>query len=870
MTLAELRQSITALTQLAPTIRDGQRYLLHLQDAASAALASKPFAAYTKTGNTAGFMAQQVDDKSTRQAVLSIAFHAFDYCVKNSQPGQDFAPSRTQALQDLAGIGGVQSALDALRTLHKRLSPSNDESISGNIETSTGIQGGDTPTDSEEVGGTPSNESAGRQPNEYFADPTPKSLAQRLHHQLANWRGRLGAHAQDVNFGRFETTLRSIISRGEQGRAFGKFDVLESDLGSLRAVLLAQSFPEELPSIFERAQVFRTLAVFDFRMADRAAFEASRQCWLLSAFYNTCLIDVWTTNIDQVVHDVLGYLTTIQAEFRYAANPEAMLLLLRASHLICRIASADDLVPQVMYDRAGRIDSWVRYAIGTVLAISGPERVPPARVRHDARFIRPNGDEVPREQFAEVLLPSWTTASEREAACAIILELGGWRLDSAQRLLNTALRANPESRENWTTELAGVARRRQRVKVLKPNPWRDAKDGLHITCDENALAVLASDVIHRTFPSLESGIVLNGTAFRGRRVPTFLCSADFGPLGLFKVDSRERVSRESLNFATYAQRLHPRYRASRSDQSVAMISEPDDRVEFASGLLTSYVFTELEAPRTLNAWFRATEIESTRSLIRELFSVATKPWYQHSTHGFVDLLAEYDSFSARGVKRLRTDLAKREDVVGSSYDDRAIVWIERVLDWVGGDGRGADSSIERDAAQLQLCDSLRSVTHGDLHLDNILVVGNPGAEYPCLIDFETTGEGHLLKDFGRFSAALLFRTHEWSDQDTLIIRECFEQFAREDFRVLKVSDNASKQVKKVLLVIGDVWGVFLRFWRSGSAPKALEVSATLIASFLPYARYFDTGRQASLLALAIPGDLVALLEKSELEHHPVP
>ncbi len=489
---------------------------------------------------------------------------------------------------------------------------------------------------------------------------------------------------------------------------------------------------------------------------------------------------------------------------------------------------------------------------------SGPDRAPPSRVRNDPRFLTTAGEEIPREQFAAVLLPRWREPHEREAACAILLELAGWRPQSAERLVVSALRSDKSEQEVWITQLRTA--RANRVKVLRPNPWAHASAGTTITCDTNALSVLASDVIHRTFPALDGSISLNGTSFRSRRVPTFLCSADFGPLGLFKVDSRERVAREATSFTNFAQRLHPRYRASRCDQSIAMISEPDDRVEFVSGLLTSYVFTEREAPRTLSSWFCDAKTEAARRVIGELFSVAVKPWYQHATFGVVDILSEYPVFSRSGLNRLTSALLDRSNDIGTDIDQRALIWISSIVDWVNGASISTTHRVEEHAAALQLCESLHSITHGDLHLDNVLVIGNVGAEYPCLIDFETTGPAHMLRDFGRFTGALLFRTFDWTPEEVEEILRVLQNARDCSFERFESISNVSERCTMVVAVIADVWHTFRLHWRSGSRPSDLEVVATLVASFLPYSRYPDTRRTASRLALNISGNLAASVQ----------
>jgi hypothetical protein len=371
--------------------------------------------------------------------------------------------------------------------------------------------------------------------------------------------------------------------------------------------------------------------------------------------------------------------------------------------------------------------------------------------------------------------------------------------------------------------------------------------------------VLASDVIHRTFPSIEGSISLNGTSFSRRRVPTFVCSAEFGPLGLFKADARDRIAREADNFVQYAQRLHPRYRASRSDKSIATISEPDDRIEFVAGLLTSYVFTEREAPRSFNDWFKEAALEDALALTNELFVEALRPWYDHATLGTVDILTEYDLFTRAGIDRLVLGLNVREDLTASRD---SIAWLDRIVSWVDGEAQDHDDTVARIAARLQLCDTLRAVTHGDLHLDNILVLGKSGAEYPCLIDFETTGHAHLLRDSSRFVGALLFRTHEWTVDEVAMLRTGFPAALTSGDRTM--ADGETPRVTKVLSAVTAVWHSYITHWRRGAEPSALELAASLVCSFLPFARYPDTSATAANLALTMSADLIASLDTREV------
>ena len=723
-------------------------------------------------------------------------------CVEHSSGRADFRPSRDGADTIARSLGGPLTCLDALGTIRKYLDQTTaaaDESVR-DIRTNE-VSSGDGEVDSPEEGTARNGQS-----NRLFDEAVSVPLGRRLDERLAQWRQQEGRNTQtDI----FQERIRRLLDMGEEGRKFGRLSILDEDLAGIRNDLEVLEVPRRPQDMIERAQACRNLTSIEFRLADASLYRQVRRCWLVSAFWNSSLTELWATNIDQFVLDVLGYLTVAQAEHRYATHAEGVLLLLRVSHLICRIASSEELVPANFYEKSGRIEDWVRYTVGTVLAISGPGRVPPSRIRNDPRFVDKNGNERGRDEFGAILLPLWRAPDQRVAACAILLELANWKLAGATRLLRTTLEDAKAEYEVWERDLADVVSRASRVKVLRPNPWAEASVGKLVTADTHALAVLASDVIHRTFPALESNISLNGTSFRERRVPTFVCSADFGPLGLFKADARERITREAENFIRYAQRLHPRYRASRCDPSVAAISEPDDRIEFVGGLLTSYVFTAREAPRSLNSWFQNSDVHVVLGLVDELFREAVRPWYQHARLGVLDITSEYELFSSAGLVRLSVGLSARGDLTDA--DMTAVRWLESIVGWVTGEQLQVDKLVQEQAADLQLCDTLRAVTHGDLHLDNVMVLGKPGAEYPCIIDFETTSESHLLRDFGRFTGAVLFRTHDWTPEESMQIQAALSRGMSSDYqKIAPPGDGDSVRVTKALQVIGTAWDAFVQ------------------------------------------------------------
>jgi len=165
---------------------------------------------------------------------------------------------------------------------------------------------------------------------------------------------------------------------------------------------------------------------------------------------------------------------------------------------------------------------------------------------------------------------------ERAAASTILLEIGAWEPADLSGCSEQVLSSSTAEFEVWSRQVEGMAARSKRVRVVRPNPWAPGT-GKPVTVEREAIAVLAADVVDQHYQVLGGDISLRGHDFRERRVPTFVCSAEFGPLGLFKLDLADRIVREVANFAKYAQRLHPRYRASRCDHLRRLFTEPDDK-----------------------------------------------------------------------------------------------------------------------------------------------------------------------------------------------------------------------------------------------------------------------------------------------------
>jgi hypothetical protein len=812
------------------------------------------FGATWRVANAASNLASE-SNASLRTALTSLAYHGYDFCA-----GRDpkFEKSRSEALRFLNGqrpsplqeiLFVFQDELGHRASVEKEGTHRSEESAEPQPErplSSEGYspQGSDTAA-------------AERRPAPIFAKPQERPYRDEFEAFVGSFE-RLEAVAKPTEqlhaIASFEKVLKQFMAVADQGRTFTDSEFLTSDLERIRPYLQKFRLARNPRDTLGRAIKTRGFAKsLDFYAASAEDFQCARFAWLISAYWNSLLLERhWESNLPNVAYDFLGYLALTQAEIRY--SEAEFLLLLRISFSITRIATYDDFVPlQFLRAEADDLQRWLRHTIGTVLATAGPGRVAPSRVKDDPRLPRD------REDFARTLLEVWQEPQERAAAATLLLEMGGWEADRAHRLIEQVFPRDSASAqlEVWSRAVTDRASSSARVRVVRPNPWRPST-GAMITVEEEAIASLAADVLALNYPVLGGDISLSGHAFRTRRVPTFICSAEYGPLGLFKIDTNERVEREVQNFAKYAQRLHPRYRAGRCDYSMAVVTEPDDDKQFVRGVMTSYVFTQEEAPRTLTGWLTDSGAADAQRICHELFGTALRPWYDHAKVSTVDAFNEFPVLNGVGVTRLLDGCREHHSIdleLPNTPGNLTLTWIRGLLACLDGaeDGDGANAEL---AARLQVLRSHRSVCHGDLHLDNVLVIGKAGAEYPCVIDFEATHEGYILKDCFRFLAASVARTHDWSDEEAEYLCSAIPQLVIDGGEPSEPpSENSAKVLAVHRVVLRDVY----RIWRGNDGPPQIERGISLIAGFLPFARYPDTRVAASKLLLAMCDRTVSAL-----------
>lgn len=821
---------------------------------------SDPNALFGATWRIANGASNLAPDSSgiLRVALNSLAFHGYDFCAERDQK---FQKSRDEVLRFLPDQGpmpphkilmvfkeklGYTSTPDKPTAVadHSKVEHHSDQSPPSEL----------TDDQSVEVRDSTSSDSS---PSPVFSKPDERPYREEFEAFVDSFE-RIGTGDEPTEqlqaIAAFETALKQFMEIAEQGRTFTDSEFLTSDLKKVKTYLQKFKLASNPRDTLDRAVKTRGFAkALNFYAASAQDFQCARLAWLMSAYWNSLLLQRhWESNLPNVAYDFLGYLSLTQAEIRY--SEAEFLLLLRISFSITRIATYDEFIPlEFLRAEADDLQRWLRHTTGTILATAGPGRVAPSRVKDDPRLPKD------REYFARTLLELWQDPQERAAASTLLLEMGGWEAGRAHRLIEQVFPRDAAAAqlEVWTRAVTERAESSARVRVVRPNPWRPSMKAM-ITVEDEAIASLAADVLTLHYPVLGGDVSLSGHAFRSRRVPTFICSAEYGPLGLFKIDTSDRVEREVANFAKYAQRLHPRYRASRCDYSMAVVTEPDDEKQFVRGVMTSYVFTQEESPRTLTGWLRVSDSANAERICSELFGTALRPWYDHARVSTIDVFSEFPALTRAGTDRLVAECGKHHAIKLEEQGApgfQTIHWIRSLLAYLDGeDDSGTNADL---TARLQMLRSHKSVCHGDLHLDNVLVIGKLGAEYPCVIDFEATHEGYILKDCFRFLAASVSRVHDWTDEEASYLRTAIPSLAIDGD---VPADAPSPNTKKVLAVHRTMLRTIYQIWRGSDGPPRIERIVSLIAAALPFARYPDTNRSAAAMLLAMCDHAVSMIE----------
>jgi hypothetical protein len=795
-------------------------------------------------------------DKDTEAKLLRLAIQLYDSL---NQP-ERFAATRTMCTTRLNELGEPQT-VGGEEIVVPRPAPS--ESSHGEPEAEVTYEG-----------------------DEARDDPTKKweSL-------IARWRKQLdsGAQVGDVlaELERFVDTLFSRVPSSAEHLN----SLLSDDIAAMRGELAGVRRPENPGEILDRATEARGLA---YTRDDRVEDGALRRRWLNAALWNFVLWRYceWGTNRPQLIIDVVGYVQSIQLRRRY--RDDSRELLIAATELVSFILTDTEALPPLVFERATYLPEWMRHSAGTFLLLSGPEPVLPSLSRYDPRVGRHD-----RLRWAEELLKVWRIdPSKRLGACLSLLGLAGWNGVRLRRLLELIFKGSStppvDGIEFWIGAASAVLDSTRWVRVAA-NPWlpqhgvsgsslSGSDEGTQIEVPNMVLKAVAAEITEKGTPS-----TIQGALFKGRRVPTYLCVNDFGPFGILKIDLEERVRREKRNFDVYAKRLHPRYRASECIEGASLISDNSTASRYKA-ILTSYVFTEEDEPRTLADWLRDTAPEAIAPLIERLFLTALGPWISHTSRAVADLRYDYPilrpstgEYSTYAPDKTAESELRRLAVAGvREAVDLELRWDKRELDGepgkrihrlaLAGDNEqplinplwlaaqfGELLTLDSDVASLlftspgalSTINVLRCTCHGDLHAENVLVLGGLARPSISVIDFEAAHEGHLCKDFARLESAILCRIFPWTADESEAIAAWFGETMRgapfAPKRALEGTENLERAGPAIVQLRQVLAGCGQGHWPISTG----EYQLAMFASLLPFTRYSDLPVLSRQLAFSL-------------------
>ncbi|MCX2183339.1 phosphotransferase [Streptomyces sp. SKN60] len=503
-------------------------------------------------------------------------------------------------------------------------------------------------------------------------DGETEGSALREHHRNVNWEQLL---AEWRDGGADETPAEDLIDafgehvmemlRRNAPTAADRFGaLLKDDLRRLRDHLAGTSVPSDVYApLHERAKEVRHVTARDTRTYARGGTAAEgrqiRLQWLSSALLNVSLRRHMAENDYQIVADVLGYLQTLQIEYRVDnARREDLLAVSEATSLV-----AVGELQEYHLDSVNQVCQWVRLAVGFQLLVRGPEPVLPGEARRHARVQRPDdsGRYFPPEQWAQLLLRQWAGEPEHwDSIAFILLILSNWKAEGLERLLAALYRphytalggpvAKDEIREFWRERALAMLTAARAVRVVR-NAWEPGASGaaastsMSLTERDSAVQLpnrLLQGVAVELAPKT-NGAVMQGALFADRPVPTFLASNVFGPIGVLKIDEATKVQREKRNFDAFGELLHPVYRSSKCTVSTATVINSSNGQRY-QGILTSYVFRNRDEPTTLRAWLvRSDDVkgETLQDVVDDLLLEALGPWLSNASRAMGDLRGEY-------------------------------------------------------------------------------------------------------------------------------------------------------------------------------------------------------------------------------------
>jgi hypothetical protein len=543
-------------------------------------------------------------------------------------------------------------------------------------------------------------------------------------------------------------------------------------------------------------------------------------------------------------------------------------------------------------------------------------------------FYEPGREE--RQRWAQLLLRLWRYDAEvRPSAAFAVASVCGWDATIAERMLGLVFSERggeaEDDRTFWRQQAEEVVRRAQPIRIAS-NPWAPtgaSRSGSGIvTTDKATGRLFVPDAVLKAMVSQvvadeDASVTVLGEVFNGRRVPTYLLINQFGAFGVVKLDFADRVAREKRNFDNYARpRLRPHHRPSecRAGSYRLYVGEEDEPLQ---ALLTSYVFEDDERPATLAAWLREVPLDSVQPFFDEhLADRVIYPWLSQARRDVIDIRMPYPvlrphpaepgefapSFWAQTELARITNRHVTEGLGAAALERQGLLHVrdfteasEQLREFLGVAPRGtAETTVnplwmaaelaelpgsqgtfdERlynsPPAPLSAFNTLLTINHGDFHADNILCT-DPTRRVPkaVLIDFETTHETHLCRDFSRLEASILCQVFDWAPtQADMVLQWQTETFA--DRAALLYEPPSPKfkdpEVQRALVSTLALRRIVVSCGQPRWPLRYEEYGLALLAALLPLVRNTNTmNERQRALALLLAAQLATHLERALLQ-----
>ena len=164
------------------------------------------------------------------------------------------------------------------------------------------------------------------------------------------------------------------------------------------------------------------------------------------------------------------------------------------------------------------------------------------------------------------------------------------------------------------------------------------------------------------------------------------------------------------------------------------------------GIIYSFLGTETQQLQSFGAFYQQASIEAIKQTLDWLFRSTCRIWYaNHSSLQFLNLTEEYQKQSSYSFNQLRHFIGKRfPEIVNQEKLTFQFFPSERTYTFL-------NPFHTLKTLQPQIYSTYQCITHGDFNPGNIFV---DQAGHPWLIDFQSTGPSHILRDVATLDAVI--------------------------------------------------------------------------------------------------------------------